>query len=177
MYREVANRYGCILIDGQSFFHAVGRHGLLDENLFHDAMHPSFRGQIALAQAVLHERCARQAFGLPANPPASQIDPLKCARKFKIDRSVWESICLWGVMFYELTSPMRYDRSHRVEMKDAFGEAYNQIHAGLSPESVGLPNIGLPPPVKAATSKEIRGGGEEGRRAEDGGRRNETKDE
>jgi hypothetical protein len=174
VYREVADRHGCILIDGQSFFHAVGRHGLLDENLFHDAMHPSFRGQIALAQAVLHELRARKAFGLPADLPASQIDPLKCARRFKIDRSVWESICLWGVMFYDLTFPMRYDQSHRVDMKEVFGQAYNRIHAGASAESVGLPNIGLPAPVRAATSKEIRGEAEEGRRTEGGGTRQRT---
>ncbi len=53
VYRDVAARHGWILIDGQSYFHAIGRHGLLDDELFQDAMHPSLRGQIALAQAVL----------------------------------------------------------------------------------------------------------------------------
>ena len=52
-YREVARRHGCILIDGQSLFHAIGPHGMLDDSLFHDAMHPSLRGHIALAEAVL----------------------------------------------------------------------------------------------------------------------------
>ena len=64
-YREVAARHGCILIDGQSYFHAIGRHGLLDDELFQDAMHPSLRGQIALAQAILVALRARQAFGWP----------------------------------------------------------------------------------------------------------------
>ena len=53
VYREVASRHDCIYIDGQSYFHAIGRNGLLDDELFQDAMHPSLRGQIALAQAVL----------------------------------------------------------------------------------------------------------------------------
>ena len=47
-YNDVAARHGCILIDGQAYFHAIGRHGLLDEHLFHDGIHPSLRGQIAL---------------------------------------------------------------------------------------------------------------------------------
>ena len=159
VYREVADRHGCILIDGQSYFHAVGRQGLLDEHLFHDAMHPSFRGQIALAQAVVHELQARKVFGWPASSPPVLIDPARCSQKFNINPAVWESICLWGIMFYDLTYPMRYDQSHRVAMKEVFGQAYNRIHAGATPESVGLPNIGLPAPVRAATSAEIRGRG------------------
>ncbi len=50
VYRDVARRHCCILIDGQSYFHAIGRHGLLDEELFMDGMHPSLRGQIALCR-------------------------------------------------------------------------------------------------------------------------------
>src|SRR5262249_37644788 len=73
-YRDVAARHGCILVDGQALFHAVGRHGLLDEHLFHDGMHPSLRGQIALAQGVLHELRARGAFGWPKESPDPVID-------------------------------------------------------------------------------------------------------
>ena len=56
LYREVAARHDCILIDTQSYLHAIGRGGLLDDELFQDAMHPSLRGQIALADAVLQAR-------------------------------------------------------------------------------------------------------------------------
>jgi lysophospholipase L1-like esterase len=157
VYREVADRHKCILVDGQAFFHSVGNHGLLDEHLFFDGMHPSLRGQIALAQAVLHELHARQALAWPAGSPAPQIDPAACCRKFKINSSVWEYICRWGIMFYDRTYPLRHDSSHRVAMKDVFGTAYNKIHAGAIPNSVGLANIGQPEPVKAATSKQIRG--------------------
>ncbi len=75
VYREIAQQHGCALVHGQSFFHAVGDHGLLNDHLFHDAMHPSFRGQIALAQAVLHELCAAKALGWPAGTAAPLIDP------------------------------------------------------------------------------------------------------
>ncbi len=36
IYREIAARHGCILIDGQAYFHAIGRHGQLDDSLFQD---------------------------------------------------------------------------------------------------------------------------------------------
>jgi lysophospholipase L1-like esterase len=157
VYREVADRHKCVLVDGQAYFHAVGNHGLLDEHLFHDGMHPSLRGQIALAQAVLHELRERQALGWPATVPAPVIDPAACCRQFNINPSVWEYICQWGIMFYDRTYPARYDSSHRIEMKVVFAEAHDRIHAGASPNSVGLANIGLPEPVPAATSKQIRG--------------------
>jgi hypothetical protein len=163
VYHDVADGHGCILVDGQSYFHAVAEHGLLDEHFFHDAMHPSLRGQIALSQAVLHELHERKALGWPPDRPAPQIDPLECCRKFKIDAAAWEYICLWGIMFYDLSYPLRYDSSHRVAMKEIFGQAYNRIHAGAAPESVGLVNIGLPEPVPAATSKQIRGETMQGR--------------
>ena len=47
VYREVASRHDCILIDTQSYFHAIARDGVLDYELFQDAMHPSLRGLIA----------------------------------------------------------------------------------------------------------------------------------
>jgi lysophospholipase L1-like esterase len=157
VYHEIADRHRCILVDSQSYFHAVGEHGLLDDHLFHDGMHPSLRGQIALAQAVLHELHARKAFGWPTNSPAPLIDPGECVRRFGIDAPAWQYICTWGILFYDLTYPTRYDSSRRIEKKGAFGQAFNRIEAGASPESVGLPNIGLPAPVSTASSKEIRG--------------------
>jgi tetratricopeptide (TPR) repeat protein len=157
VYHEIADRHGCILVDSQSYFHAVGEHGLLNDHLFHDGLHPSLRGQIALAQAVLHELHARKALGWPTNSPVPLIDPGECVRRFDIRDPVWKYICTWGMMFYDLTYPTRYDSSRRLAKKDAFAQAFDRIEAGESPDSVGLPNIGLPAPVSAASSKEIRG--------------------
>ncbi len=53
VYRDVAAKQQCILVDGQELFHAIGPHGLLDDHLFHDAMHPSLLGHIALAQGIV----------------------------------------------------------------------------------------------------------------------------
>jgi hypothetical protein len=144
VYHDVAKRHGCILIDGQAYFHAIGRHGLLDENLFHDAMHPSLRGQIALAQAVLQALQARGAFGWPHDAAAPVIDPARCAARFGLVPAAWRKICLWGIMFYDKTAPMRYDSSLRGQKRAAFVAAADRIEAGDPAESVGLPNIGVP---------------------------------
>jgi hypothetical protein len=150
-YREVAARHTCILIDGQSYFHAIGRHGLLDNALFHDGIHPSLRGQIALAQVVLQALQKRRAFGWPHDSPAPVIDPASVVKRFGLTPEVWRRICLWGIMFYDLTSGARYDSRHRVQMKVAFATAADRIKSGEAPESVGLPNVGVPASVPVVT--------------------------
>jgi lysophospholipase L1-like esterase len=147
LYREIAARHRCILIDSQAYFHAIGHHGLLDNHLFNDAMHPSLRGQIALAQAILHEFKERAAFGWPRDTPAPAIDPAECVRRFGLVPQAWHYICLWGIMFYDLCNRMRYDPAQRLQMKKVYAEAAERIESGAAPESVGLPNIGAPEPV------------------------------
>ncbi len=144
VYREVAARHGCILIDGQTYFHAIGRHGLLDDELFQDAMHPSLRGQIALAQAVLGGLHARQAFGWPKDSAVPVVDPAECVAHFGIDNNAWRLIALWWKGFNELMSPMRYDTNLRSRKREAGIAAAARIDAGVAPEAVGLPNVGIP---------------------------------
>ena len=86
VYRDVASRHDCILIDSQSYFHAIGRHGLLDDELFQDAMHPSLRGQIALAQAVLQALRRPASFRLADRKRrVPVIDPAECAAHFGLE--------------------------------------------------------------------------------------------
>ena len=147
-YRDAASRHACILIDAQAYFHAIGRRGLLDDQLFQDAMHPSLRGQIALAQAVLQGLKARRAFGWPDDVPAPTLDPRRCAAHFGLGRDEWRRLCLWGIMVYDLLSPMHYDPSRRApEGGRRLARAYKLLEAGGAPEDVGLPNIGIPEPV------------------------------
>jgi lysophospholipase L1-like esterase len=147
IYREVAARHDCILIDSQAYFHAIGRHGLLDDHLFFDGMHPSFRGQIALAQAVLHSLRERGAFGWPADSPAPIIDPARCAEHFGLKRAAWRYVCAWGIMFYDLCHSMLYDQTRRRAMKQVFATAVDRIDAGEPAESLGIPSVGVPEPV------------------------------
>jgi hypothetical protein len=143
-YREVAVRHNCILIDSQALFHTIGPHGMLDDHLFHDAMHPSLRGHIVLAGAILKALQGRQAFGWPQGSPAAAIDPAECAAHFGLDRKSWEYVCEHGALFYYRTAPLRYDPTERRAKQRAFKEAARHITEGQPPEQVGLPNIGVP---------------------------------
>ena len=116
-YRDVAARHDCILIDTQSYFHAIGRHGLLDDELFQDAMHPSLRGQIALAQAVLQALRARRAFGWPKEGPIPVIEPAESVAHFGIDSAAWRIMCLWGIKFNSLAAPLIYDPTRRLQAR------------------------------------------------------------
>jgi len=146
-YREVASRHNCILIDTQTYFHEIGRHGLLDDELFQDGMHPSLRGQLALAQAILQALHWRGAFGWPRNSPVPAIDPAECAAHFRLDSAAWRVICLWSIKFNTLAAPLRYDPSQRLQQRQLYAEAADRISAGEAPESLGVENLGTPAPI------------------------------
>ena len=154
IYRDVASREGCALIDGQSYFHTIGRDGFLDDALFQDAMHPSFRGQVALAQAVLSVLETRRAFGWPRDRPLEPIDPSACALHFGLDRRGWRTIANWSKGFYSLTGHLRYDSGERSRRIDAAIAAVKRIDAGVAPEALGLPNVGIPAPVPLVPSRD-----------------------
>jgi hypothetical protein len=159
IYREVASQHDCILIDGQSYFHAIGRHGLLDDELFQDAMHPSLRGQIALAQAVLQGLQARRAFGWPGDQPAPIIDPGDCAAHFGIAPRDWIELCEKGNGFYSLVAPLRHETAQRRLKQEHYVRARDRIESGDPPESLGIPNIGTPRavPLVLGTGPDTRG--------------------
>jgi lysophospholipase L1-like esterase len=157
IYRDVASRNDCILIDTQVYFRAIGRHGLLDDSLFQDAMHPSLRGQIALAQAVLQGLKARGAFGLPHTGPVPLIDSEECVSHFGIDAGAWRAVSLWGINFNTLTAPLIYDPARRLQARITAAVAAERIAAGEAPESLGLPNIGTPARIPAVPLSVIQG--------------------
>jgi tetratricopeptide (TPR) repeat protein len=151
-YRDVAARHRCILVDGQSYFHAIGRHGLLDDELFQDAMHPSLRGQIALAQRVLIALRDRGAFGWPSDSKPPLVDPAECVSHFGIDQNTWIHGALWWKGFNELLGPLRYDQAERLRRRAVGITAMAKIKGGAAPESVGLPNVGVPAAVPVVTT-------------------------
>jgi tetratricopeptide (TPR) repeat protein len=148
-YLETAARHDCIVVDGQALFHSIGPHGLLNDYLFHDAMHPSLRGHIALAQAILDSLYARRAFGWPAGASAPSIDPISCATHFGLKPKDWKPLCERGYMFYHMTAALRYDPSQRQTKKLAFKNAAERIARGEPAEAVGLPNVGVPAAMRA----------------------------
>ncbi len=152
IYHDVAADHHCILIDGQAYFHRVGDHGLLDDDLFQDAMHPSLRGHVAIAQAVLHALKNQRAFGWPSEIPAPIIDPGRCAAHFGFAPRDWAHVCAWSAGFYAMVRPFRYESAERAAKSQRYEQAKFRIEKGDPPESLGLPNIANPRPVPLLTA-------------------------
>jgi lysophospholipase L1-like esterase len=158
VYRTLAESHrNCVFIDTQACFHVVGRHGLLDDRLFFDAMHPTLRGQVALAQAIL-AGLRGPRLGLATEGPALVVDPMALMRQFPLDKHAWKKICHWGIMFLELTAAARFDPSERHARQDAFGKASDKLDAGTPPEEAGLFSIGVPegvPPTSVGVRRSV----------------------
>lgn len=142
-YRRVAARHACILIDGSAELQALSPHGIVGDSLINDAHHPSLRGHIALAEAVLRELRGRQAFGW-SRGVAPTIDLGECASHFGIDNLAWAKICSNVAMFYTITAIIRHDPSERQRKAALYHRAAEQIAAGTLPSDLGIPGIGLP---------------------------------
>ncbi|MGP0068657.1 MAG: hypothetical protein ACLQGP_34285 [Isosphaeraceae bacterium] len=150
-YRRVASRHGCIVIDGPAELRALSAHGILDDHLINDGHHPSLRGHIALAAAVLRELRARAAFGW-SRGEAPSIDPADCALHFGIDDKDWAEVCSKVATFYKVTANCRYDPTERLSKAAFYQHAADRIAAGTLPVDLGIPGIGLPTPNPAGSS-------------------------
>src|SRR5262249_8574119 len=122
---------------------------LLDDDLFFDAMHPTLRGQVALAQVVLSALSARGAFGWPEDRAAPVLDPAEVVSHFRLDNYAWYILAKWGAMVYDLTAGAHYDPGGRRARVAAYDGAVAKLQAGVAPEEVGLPGIGRPEAVTA----------------------------
>ena len=142
-YREVATQHQCALVDGQGLFHAIGPHGLLNDTLFNDMMHPSLRGHIALATAILDALRKRGVLGWSPSVPTPTIDAARCAAHFGLSSADWAKVCRTSNEMYGIAALLRYDNRQCHARERAYEQAKRRIAAGEPPESVGLPNLGV----------------------------------
>jgi hypothetical protein len=131
-YRAVAKRHGAsvILVDGPAVLRARSRSGILDGELFHDAVHPTLTGHVALAQAVLAGLKARNAFGWPAARPAPVLDPKQCAAEFGVDAVAWALVCERAAAQYNMMAFLTVDPLERMDRRDRLLAVAKQIRAG-----------------------------------------------
>ena len=145
IYRELAPRFGAILVDGQSVLRDRDPKILLNDVMFNDAMHPSFEGQVALAQAVLAGLREHQAFGWLVACPAPEIELADCASRFDITSATWKVVCRFAAGFYRTTLSIRFDPAEREAKALLYEKGLRQFESGLSPDLVDLPGIGIRP--------------------------------
>ena len=145
-FRDVAARHSrVVLVDSASVLGALSPHGLLDNHLYHDAQHPTFRGYLALAQDLLNQLHDRQALGWPPSVAAPIIDPDECARHFELNAPRWAEICYRSGWFYGATALMRYDPTERQQRSAAYLRAETLVKGGTPPEQTGITGLGVHP--------------------------------
>jgi hypothetical protein len=139
-YRDVAAKHPTLLlVDGPKVLEAASDHGILDDQLFHDAQHPNLRGYTALAQDLLNQLRARRAFGWPDGIEAPRVEADACARHFGIDAARWADVCRREAAFYDVTAYIRYDPKFRLERAADYRRARAAIQAGRDPAEAGIP--------------------------------------
>ena len=146
VYRDVAAVHpSVVLVDGPKVLEAKSRHGLIDNQFFHDAQHPNLHGYAALAEDLMKQLGARRAFSWPANQPVPVVDPESCARHFGMGPEQWAQIASRDVWFYRAAAFIRYDPQFRSERASEYLRAAALIRAGRAPADAGLPGWAMPP--------------------------------
>jgi hypothetical protein len=144
-YREVSARQGAALVDGPAVFRTRSPHGLLDDWLFNDGIHPSLRGHIALAQGVLERLRQWPALGWPPDAPTPSLDPAACAVHFNMDSEGWRGVCELTTVIWKILAFARFDPTERLDWARRYDEAAHRIAVGKKPEELGIPGLGLAP--------------------------------
>ncbi len=146
-YRAVARRWPqVVLVDGPAVLMARSRHGILDDRLFHDNVHPTLAGHVALAEAVLGHLKARGALGWPESTAAPTLDAGRCATEFGLDVPAWATVCDRTVDQLNLIALVPYDPADRLRLRDRYAIAADRLRAGTRPEDAGIPGLGTDSP-------------------------------
>jgi hypothetical protein len=137
-YRTVAKRHAAsvILVDGPAVLRSRSQNGILDSELFHDAVHPTLTGHVALADAILAGLKARSAFAWPAATPAPVLEPKRCAAEFGIDAEAWALVCQRSAAQYYMLAFLTVDPFERLDRRDRLLALAKEIRKGASLESL-----------------------------------------
>ena len=140
---DIARRHPrSILIDGRNELTAASPTGLLGDYVIQDTHHPTLRGYVALAGAVLRELSQRKIFGdAPLN--GLTLKPAECARHFGMDPDKWATMCERTSVHYERVAGYRYDPAERMEKSRRYAEAARRFRGGVVPEDLRLPGVGV----------------------------------
>jgi hypothetical protein len=144
-YVEVARRHPrSILIDGRRELAAASCDGSLGDDVIQDTHHPTLRGYVALAAAVLREIKNRKVF-TDAETLGRGLDPAACARHFGMDADKWATMCERTSEHYRRAAGYRYDPVERLAKSRRYADAARRIRSGEPPDDLGLPGIGTKP--------------------------------
>jgi hypothetical protein len=144
-YQTVARAHPrSILIDGRRELAAASPTGLLGDSVIQDTHHPTLRGYVALAGAILREIQRRNLFDrsrLEGRP----LDPSACARHFGVNCEQWATVCERTSEHYRRVAGYRYDPTERLDESRRYAEAARRFQSGKPVEDLGLAGISLEP--------------------------------
>lgn len=140
VYRRIATRHDCPLVDGPSILRRLSASGFLDYHVFHDEHHPTLIGHAGLAEAVLAELRKRRAFGWSGGEPP-KVDPQDCARRFRVDRETWRGVCEQSRVVHRFLAGYRYDPTERLAWASRFERARLELEAGGGVEELNVPGL------------------------------------
>ena len=92
---------------------AKSQHGILDKHLFHDNVHPTLVGHVALAEAVLGRLQGPGCIWLAGIDAGPRLDPQRCADEFGIDAAAWATVCERTAAFYGRLAFLAVDPAER----------------------------------------------------------------
>ena len=142
-YRVVARRWPrAVLVDGPAVLRSRSRHGILDDRLFHDNVHPTLAAHVALAEAVLARLKARGAFGWPGSIPAPFAWPRPLRRRTRPRRRCLGHGLRPHVRSNEHDFVVPYDPAERLRLRDRYAAAAIRIRTGTRPVDAGIPGLG-----------------------------------
>ncbi len=145
-YARVASRHPrCILIDGRRELLAVSPNELLGDEMIQDTHHPTFRGYVTLAGAVLRELARRRTFD-ELSTIELPLDGDECAHRFGMGADAWATVCERTSEHYRRVAGYRYDPADRLDKSRRYAEAARSIRAGTPIEDLGLPGIAVRSP-------------------------------
>ena len=157
VYRAIAATHpAVVLIDGPNRLPLISPTKLLDDNLFHDGQHPSYRAYLALAQDALDELRDRDLFALreAALPP---VDPAECAIHFGLNTNArWAEVCRRAASFWGRVASTRHDSRERRSRFERLTRAAEAIERGVAPEDSGIPGLGINPRGFPASTPPVR---------------------
>jgi hypothetical protein len=147
-YERVAREHPrSILIDGRRELIANSPIGLLGDHVIQDTHHPTLRGYVALAGAVLRELDRRQVFDRPL-ARERPLDPAACAVQFGMDAEKWAAVCKRSSEHYKRVAGYRYDPAERLAKSRRYADAARLLESGTAPVELGLPGSGTGKPRK-----------------------------
>lgn len=142
--RDVGARHGSIVIDAPALFRAHARQGLPGLDLFHDAMHPTLRGQALLGDEIVQELKKSRFFRPSDRGAVPDINAETCAKRFGLDDPrAWLPVCVAERAFYKTIAGLRFDPKQRLARSARYAKAVRLIESGGRPEDAKIPGVGV----------------------------------